>query len=378
MRKKILINCLTLEGANLIPLLLKIKEWNEHGCKIWIFGTIFLHKKIKKLDIVVDYEFIEFKSQILSKSGKLTFMFSCLQRNFSAMFYIKDLIGKFDVIYTISSTLDLLIVPYVLKIKDDNIQWVTVFDNTVPLSDPGNKIIRFLAWSFFHISLIFLRRTDKIFAISQDLQTFLIQKSFSATKIVVTGNAIEREMIKQAKKDDKYQIDALFIGRINDTKGIYDMLKVLNIVKQKYPNFQLAFMGQGDAVTEKHFKEKIRTMRLGNNVQFLGYKVGIDKFTIIKSSKSFLFLSVSESESFGISLLEAVCSGLPSFAYDLKPYKHIYQNNEVFIFKKHDYTSVAQKIIEVFDNQEFENKAGKLLLNKYSWTEIAHIELNSM
>ena len=111
-------------------------------------------------------------------------------------------------------------------------------------------------------------------------------------------------------------------------------------------------------------------------MKFLGYKTGLEKFNIFKSSKCFLFLS--ESESFGIALLEAVCCGLPAFVYNLSPYKHIYKNNEVIISKKHDYKSVAEKVIQLFENKNFENKKGKLLVNKYSWDKIAKIELSSL
>ena len=61
---------------------------------------------------------------------------------------------------------------------------------------------------------------------------------------------------------------------------------------------------------------------------------GLEKFNILKSSKCFLFLS--ESESFGQSLLEAISCGIPAIAYDLQAYKEIYRNNEVFIVKKND------------------------------------------
>ena len=157
------------------------------------------------------------------------------------------------------------------------------------------------------------------------------------------------------------------------------MLKVLTLVKQKYPNFRLAIMGQGDETTEEQFKNKIKEMGLENNIQFLGYITGQKKFNIIKSAKVFWFLSVSQSESFGVALLEAVCSGRLAIAYDLEQFKRIYQNDEVFIFPKGDYQSVAKKTIEIFDQQKFGNERGQLLLEKYgNWDKIAEIEYNTI
>lgn len=381
MTKKILANCITfdgisLEGGNLLPLLSKLKTWQSLGCKIAVFGGSPLKQRIASLNVVKTHDFIALKNAKLV-NNRLSFIIEAFKRNLIALFYLYKFQDKYDAVYSISSVLDLLIFSYALKLRDKKIKMVAVFDNTVSFSDsPGNPVIRLLACLFFQISLILLRKADRIFAISQSLKNFLVKKGFEENQIIVTGNAVESDLINQAQKDDSYHIDALFIGRICEAKGIYDMLDVLNVVREKYPDFQLALMGKGDSVAENRFKEKIHEMRLEKNIQFLGYKVGLEKFNIIKSSRCFWFLSWSES--FGISLLEAVCSGLPAFVYDLEPYKNIYKNNEVFVFPKSDRLAVASKVIEVFDKKDFENKAGRLLLPKYRWDKIAEMELSAI
>lgn len=375
MPEKILINCLTLDSANLIPLLLKTTYWESRGCECTFFCSHLLKEKIylKKDN---RYRFIEFKSTGYIKN-KTDLMVESFKRNFQALFYIHKVEGKFDAVYSISSVLDLAIFPFLLKRIDKKIRWITVFDNIVPLNDPGNKFIRFLAWFFFQISTLLLRKADKIFAISQDLKLFLLKRGFKEQRVVVTGNAVEGDIIKEARREERYNIDALFIGRINETKGIYDMLKILDIVKRDYPEFQLAIMGDGDEITKRNFLKRIKETKLENNIQFLGYRTGIDKFNLIKSSRCFWFFSVSASESFGIALLEAVCCGLPAFAYDLPPYRGIYKNKEVTIIEKNNYQEAACKVIELFKAEDFENKKGELLLDHYSWDKIAEIEYNS-
>jgi len=119
-------------------------------------------------------------------------------------------------------------------------------------------------------------------------------------------------------------------------------------------------------------------MELEKNTQLLGYVTGGKKFNMIKSSKCFLFLSKSKSESFGVALLEAVCLGLPAIAYDLPSYKNIYKHKEIFTFKVGDTQSVAGKIIEIFREKKFTNNKGKLLQKKYSWKKIADMEFHSI
>ncbi|PJE68834.1 hypothetical protein COU96_02915 [Candidatus Shapirobacteria bacterium CG10_big_fil_rev_8_21_14_0_10_38_14] len=371
---KILVNGVTLEKGNIIPILLKIKTWQNKGSEVSIIGSKELEKEIKKLNLLKKkYQFIQLCGTKKIKS-KLHLIFEGLRRNLKLIKKIKEF-RDFDVVYSISSVLDLILFPFFLKIVGKKIKWATVFDNIVPLKDPGNKLLRFLGWLFFHLSLIFLKKADNIFVISKNLRDYLIRKGFDGKRVILTGNAVETDLIRKAKADKKYNIDALFVGRINEAKGIYDLLEVLQIVKRKYLHFQLAIMGRGDMTTEKRYKGEIKDRKLERNIQFLGYKTGLEKFNIIKSSKIFLFLS--KSESFGIALLEAVCSGIPALAYALPAYKNIYQNNEVMTFKKGDYQAVTEKIIQLFAKKVFENKNGELLINRYSWDEIATMELNS-
>ena len=370
---KILINGITLENANLVPLLYRIKKWQSKGLEIHLVGNVTLNRRIRKLNILKkNYKFINIRNTKIIRS-KFDLIIEGLRRN---LFLLKQIrkFKDFDFVYSISSMLDLIIFPFFLKIKYKKIQWVTVFDNIVPFSDPGNKFIRLLAWFYFQLSLILLKKADKIFTVTKDLERYLSQKNFQKQKIIVLPNGIQTDLIRKAKKSLKYNIDALFVGRINETKGIYDMLNVLNIVKQQFPKFKLAIVGTGDKYTEIKFNNKIRKMKLQNNIDFLGYKNGIEKFNIIKSSKCFWFLSVSKSESFGVALLEAVCCGLPAIAYNLPVYREIYKNNEVLFFKQKDYQAIAEKVIQIIKSKLFVNKKRVLLLNKYSLSKIADKE----
>lgn len=384
MSQKILVNLVTLQHGEILPPWLRIfKVFQSHGCEIFLNTGHFV-KKLGPIGDVYEFEWLakeENKRLLEDKTATKTgFLFHSLKRNFLALKNSRKIskTEHFDVVYTPSSVLDFVIYPFYLKITGKKIKWATTLANVVPFADPGNKIIRFLAWIFFRISIQMIKRADIVFSSTPEIREYLLKRNFNPKKVIETNFAIEGDMVRKAKKDEKYGIDALFVGRINETKGIYDMLEVLKIVREKYPNFQLAIMGEGDEETKARFKEKIKNAGLENNVQFFGYKNGMEKYDIIKSAKCFWFLSVSESESFGVALLEAVCSGLPAFAYDLAQFPRIYQNREVDISPKGGCDLVAQKVIKLFESGNFANEEGKLLLGKYSWEKIAEIEYDAI
>lgn len=366
---KVLINGVTLEEANLRPLLLKIKRWGKR-VDVGIVGNKRLKERIKKADIIKNFEFIGIEKSKKIRTRK-DLIVEGIRRNFKLWRRIKEF-KDYEVIYCISSVLDLLIFPFFLKRVKKDILWVSVFDNVVFLKKEGRGVYGFLAWFFFELELMLLRKADCIFVVDEKLRNYLLGRGFGRKKLVVTGNGVENRLIKKIKRRGRYLYDGVFVGRINESKGINDLLEVLKIVKRDIFDFQLAIVGRGDENTERKYKREIKKSNLEENVRFLGWKEGEEKFEILKSSKVFLFLS--KEESFGISLLEAVCSGLFAVAYDLPAYRKIYKNGEVFLFKKGDYQGAAGKVLEIFRKGDFKNRKGEKLLGKYSWDKIADME----
>lgn len=379
MSKKILINGITLEGANLTPLLLKVRKWQSYGHEVTFFGIHELQAQIDALAVLERYDFITLNHG-RGWENKFQFIFEALKRNFFAAFYAKRIAQKFDIVYSVSPVLDLILFPLIVKMFNEKMKWMSVFDNTVPLFSQGalvagNKVIRLLAWFFYQVSLSLLRRADMVFVIKPPLRKILLESGFQAGQLTITGNGVEGDLIRKSSFRSEYESDALFIGRLNEAKGIYDILEVVGAVRKRYPDFLLAIMGRGDERTEAAFQARIREKGLEKNIRFFGYRTGQEKYDIIKSSKIFLFLS--ETESLPIAPLEAACSGLKTFVYDLDAYD-MYENGEVMIFKKNDWGAVTEKVLETFERQDFANPRGELLLEKFDWDRIAMLELRCL
>lgn len=373
MKKILVFDISYLTGNNRTPIISKIKYWQKKGLIVDVFCTKEAMGHYKKKIKNVNYLQLPFAK---SSSNRLVLIFENLKRNIIALLFVSEIIHlKYSAIYSISAVLDLVIFPYLIKIFNPKLKWLVVFDNTVEKNEPGNKIIKYLAYIFYRISLFFIKRSDALFVVTELLRKKLITEGLDPKKLIVTGNGVEVDLIKQVTTNKKVY-DGLFVGRINDSKGVFDLLKSLKIICKRIPNFKLAIMGRGDNDSEKKFLSEAKKLKVDKNLKLLGFKSGVEKIKSFKQSKVFVFLSPSES--FGVALLEAVCCGLPSVVYSLEPYKYIYKNNEIITVPIGQYASVADKVVEIIRSNNYTNKSGELLINKYSWDIISKIELKAI
>jgi len=335
--------------VNLVPTLNKCHYFQKWGINITFLCSHNLKKRIVSQKLTQSPHFL-FPSSCRENKNLPAFIFEAVRRNFSALKFLNK---KFDIVYSPSSVLDLVFFPFIYRLFH-HAHWVSTYDNHVsPKSSP------FLACFFHQISLLLLKKADHLFIPTSQLKKDLIKKNFSLQKLSLAGNAIESNLIKKAK-GKKYLYNAIFLGRINKTKGINDLLQIADHIKN------IAVIGAGDQALEKKLKAH-------PNIKFLGPQFGLKKFQLLKSSHVFIFPSYAES--FGIALLEAVCCGLPAITYQLPVYKHLYKNQEIIAIPKGNIKTMIKKIKQILKNPK-KNIAGQKLLNQYSWNKIAQIEIN--
>ena len=110
--------------------------------------------------------------------------------------------------------------------------------------------------------------------------------------------------------------------------------------------------------------------KLQGNIIFLGSILGQEKYAILKSSKVFVFPSYSES--WAISVSEAMYCGLACVLYNSKAYD-AYQDG-VFEVPVGDKEKFAETIINLLSDEnirrEITNKA-KRIASKFDWEKIA-------
>jgi glycosyltransferase involved in cell wall biosynthesis len=114
--------------------------------------------------------------------------------------------------------------------------------------------------------------------------------------------------------------DAVFISRLHPQKGPLELMDVWKILTQKKPDARLAMIGSGPL--DAQCKAKAEKLGIAKNVEFFGFRDGVEKYKIIKSARVVVYPAVFEVG--GMASAEALACGLPGVSFDLPPLRVYY------------------------------------------------------
>jgi len=173
------------------------------------------------------------------------------------------------------------------------------------------------------------------------------------------------------------RINILFVGRIEERKGLIYLLKAYQILTRKFQNLRLIIIGEGELKGKcQNFVEKYNL----KDVYFEGEKTGQKLVSYFNTADIFCAPSIY-GESFGIVLLEAMACKLPVVAFANEGYKSTLEGKKGarFLAKPKNYRDLAKKIEILIENENLRKemgKWGKSEAKKYSWDRICNKVLN--
>ena len=107
-----------------------------------------------------------------------------------------------------------------------------------------------------------------------------------------------------------------FIGLLTEEKGIFDIVEIARLLRDRKRHFRLYIVGEGlpDEITR--LRERILRYNLSEFVHLTGVLVGAQKFKLLQKTTIFLFPSYFRAETQSTVLMEALSVGVPVVAYD--------------------------------------------------------------
>jgi phosphatidylinositol alpha-mannosyltransferase len=197
----------------------------------------------------------------------------------------------------------------------------------------------------------------------------------------IIPNGIDLEIFnpkgKRIKKFSDEKINILFVGRIEERKGLIYLLRAYQILEKKFQNLRLIIVGEGEL--KKECQNFVKEQNL-KEVHFEGEKTGKELISYYNSSDIFCAPSIY-GESFGMVLLEAMACQLPVVAFANEGYKEFFRGKrgEKFLTKPKDFKGLAKKLEILIENENLRKEMGKWGIKeakKYSWDKIADKILN--
>jgi len=155
-----------------------------------------------------------------------------------------------------------------------------------------------------YVRLVF-RHVNLVLVLSESWKSAL-SMVVDPRKIVVVKNGVPlgRALSRQPNKDHDQII--LFLGRISDAKGFFDLLQVVGRLRANGAGVFLWAGGDGDLDRAASYAHELG---IGDRIRLLGWVVGDTKTEIMNDAT--VFCLPSYSEGLPVALLEAMSAGLP-------------------------------------------------------------------
>ncbi|MEM2262565.1 MAG: glycosyltransferase [Ignisphaera sp.] len=209
-------------------------------------------------------------------------------------------------------------------------------------------------------------------------ESVIIDSSIRIPKYLVIRPSvgIEFERYTQVKCEEKV-FDGVFMARLTNEKGIFDLLKVWKRVTNVVKDVKLALIGKfKNERTRLDFLKYASKLGIIKNIMYLGYLSGISKIKILKASKVFIY--PSKLDSFPIVCLEALACGLPITAYDISAITLNYPIETVIKVPKENIEAMAEAVLDILQNYDnWYDKAEKIGINfakKFTWDNVTSVE----
>jgi glycosyltransferase involved in cell wall biosynthesis len=170
---------------------------------------------------------------------------------------------------------------------------------------------------------------------------------------------------------------ALSVGRIDEGKGVPELLRAWEQIVRDFPTAHLEVAGEGSL--RSRMISETSNRGLDRHIRFPGF-LNDDEIVKLQSESRF-FITLSRTEGFGMAIAEALAAGLPVVAWDIPPLREIFGDCEaVFLCPQGNVKQVVSSSANLLTiPQENWNELSTQASNyshRFSWREAARKELN--
>jgi glycosyltransferase involved in cell wall biosynthesis len=196
------------------------------------------------------------------------------------------------------------------------------------ISSWGTDVMKFPNKNFVAKSILKynFKNADVLCATSNTIKEYIAQVTAKEVSVVPFG--INTEIFKPEKSESLFESDKFVLGSIKPLETLYNIDVLINsfaVLRNKHGNLKLLIVGEGAA--EPELKALVEKLGLTADVKFTG-RVPFNEISNYYNMIDVL-VNISEYESFGVSVIEAMACEKPVVVTNVGGLKEIVKDDSV-------------------------------------------------
>ena len=234
-----------------------------------------------------------------------------------------------------------------------------------------------------------IREADRCFCVSQIWQHEL-QKQYQIQAPLVTNGVNTKHFsaikngsetaLKQSLELTGYPI-YLTVGGIEPRKNSHKLLQAFAEVLILYPHAQLAIAGGATLFDHQSYREEFLNIATNLGIKepqliITGVITHHELPVLYRCADAFVFPSVTEG--WGLVILEAIASGLPTIVSNIPPFTEFLSSESALLVDHLSIKAIAEAMHSICQNDLASSiiKTSQSILKNYSWEKSAKIHLS--
>lgn len=189
---------------------------------------------------------------------------------------------------------------------------------------------------YYPIEKAMARFTDVTITINQEDYDITVNKLKPKKAYLMNGVGLDLSHYKILPEEDNLKkrqelglaeddFVIIMIAELNENKNQIQLIKAMELLKDKYPNIKALLVGEGQKLSE--LQQEVESRRLKQQVQFLGFRTDINELINISN----MGVLLSYREGLPRNLMELMACGRKAIVTDIRGSKDIVRNKSMGI-----------------------------------------------
>jgi len=200
-----------------------------------------------------------------------------------------------------------------------------------------------------YLILATLRRVDRVVVLTPSWASWVNSVEPAACTVVI-GNPVALP----ERSGETLPARILFLGRLWQEKGIFDLVEALAIVKKEIPDLVAVCAGDG---VQAEVVAKAKALGITDNLRLPGWIDGVEKTMQLRQASVFVLPSYFEGLPMGV--LEAMAQGVPVIATEVGGVRDALGDDAGLLVEPGDVSGLAEALLMILRDRELRARMGE-------------------